>query len=53
MHITSAIVKGSGFENGENRSNILRVKNGKKKKKEFDNSSRGVYIHKILLTNAV
>lgn len=52
MHITSAIVKGSGFENGENRSNILRVKNGKKKK-EFDNSSRGVYIHKILLTNAV
>lgn len=25
----------------------------KKKKKEFDNSSRGVYIHKILLTNAV
>lgn len=34
MHITSAIVKGSGFENGENRSNILRVKNGKKKKKK-------------------
>lgn len=41
MHITSAIVKGSGFENGENRSNILRVKNGKKKKKNLTTLHEG------------
>ena len=53
-------MKGSGFQNCENRSNILRVKNEKKKEKGFDNSSqhlktmlRGVYIQNILLTNAV
>ena len=48
VHITSGIVKGSGFENGENRSNILRVK-----KKHLKTMLRGVYIHNILLTNAV
>ena len=59
LRIASAIVKGSGFQNCENRSNILRVKN-EKKEKGFDNSSqhlktmlRGVYIQNILLTNAV
>ena len=48
VHITSAIVKGSGLENGENRSNILGVK-----KKHLKTMLRGVYIHNILLTNAV
>ena len=39
VHIISAIVKGSGLENGENRSNILRVK----KKTSENNVERGLH----------